>query len=177
MLHYQVEWQDEIVRFEVENGTSKGIEWFALGFSMRGDFERTDFCIIHKGQKLIVVSFLDKFERDYSNFLKITSTLFQDAHASDDGSSIIIDEQQDCNRRKPVDKHEPTENKVRFNRKFDTCDENDFPFHGGTINIYWMRGKSAVDILNGFNVSWTQIEFGIEMLQLLKTDEFPIPEG
>jgi hypothetical protein len=56
ILHYQVEWEDEIVRFEVENATDAFNSWFALGFSRRGEFERSDFCFIQKDQKHIVVS-------------------------------------------------------------------------------------------------------------------------
>jgi hypothetical protein len=80
-------------------------------------------------------------------------------------------------RRKPVNPKEALENKVRFNRRFDTCDENDFPFHNGTIHLYWMRGSSPLNLENDIDAPKSEdIEQGSKLVQLLRTDSVDINE-
>lgn len=47
-LTWLVDWSERNVFFHVKNGLIKDYQWFAIGFSMRGDFPNTDFCIFQR---------------------------------------------------------------------------------------------------------------------------------
>ena len=47
-LTWMVDWPEENVFFQVKNGINERFTWFAIGFSRRGEFPRTDFCIFQK---------------------------------------------------------------------------------------------------------------------------------
>lgn len=47
-LTWMVDWPERNVFFQVKNGINERYRWFALGFSRRGDFPRTDFCIFQR---------------------------------------------------------------------------------------------------------------------------------
>lgn len=97
---------------------------------------------------------------------------FKDARSSDDGREIIIDRQQDCINIARTEKDE-----IAFRRKFDTCDENDFPFHEGTMFIYWMRGEEPLEFADKFPTpDMDESNFGMSHLQLLRADSIRIPE-
>lgn len=46
-LLWKIDWDKEIVSFQLLNGIKDTYRWFAIGFSRRGEFPRTDFCILH----------------------------------------------------------------------------------------------------------------------------------
>ena len=73
---------------------------------------------------------------------------------------------------------EANQNKVRFNRVFDTCDEKDFPFHEGTINLHFVQGKKFIDAASGFplDLADSDVILRTNRLQLLKANEPRIPE-
>jgi dopamine beta-monooxygenase len=97
---------------------------------------------------------------------------FKDARSSDDGREIIIDRQQDCITIARSNKDE-----IAFRRKFDTCDENDFPFHEGTMFVYWMRGEDPLDFDDAFPTpDIPDSDSGMTHLQLLRADSINIPE-
>lgn len=50
-LTWMVDWADREVFFQVKNGINVKYNWFAVGFSRRGDFPRTDFCIFQKSHE------------------------------------------------------------------------------------------------------------------------------
>lgn len=96
----------------------------------------------------------------------------KDARSSDDGQEIIIDRQQDCISIARTDKDE-----IAFRRKFDTCDENDFPFHEGTMFVYWMRGEEPLAFDDTFPTpDLDESNFGMAHLQLLRADAIKLPE-
>lgn len=47
-LTWMVDWTEKTVFFQVKNGISDKFSWFAVGFSRRGDFPRTDLCIFQR---------------------------------------------------------------------------------------------------------------------------------
>lgn len=49
-LAWKIEWDKNNVNFAIENGLIQKFVWFAIGFSRRGEFERTDICIFHKSK-------------------------------------------------------------------------------------------------------------------------------
>jgi hypothetical protein len=98
--------------------------------------------------------------------------LFKDAWSSKDGREIIIDHQQDC-----ISIARTSRDEIAFRRKFDTCDEKDFPFHEGTMFIYWMRGEELLDFDDSFPTpDLDESNFGMSHLQLLRADSINIPE-
>lgn len=102
----------------------------------------------------------------------ISLCLMQDAWSSKDGREIIIDLQQDCISIARSEKDE-----IAFRRKFDTCDEKDFPFHEGTMFIYWMRGEDSLEFDESFPTpDLPETDFGMTHLQLLRADSINIPE-
>lgn len=97
---------------------------------------------------------------------------FKDARSSDDGREIIIDRKQDCITIARTNKDE-----IAFRRKFDTCDEDDFPFHEGTMFIHWMRGEEPLDFDESFQTpDVPESDMGMAHLQLLRADSISIPE-
>lgn len=148
-LAWKIDWNRENVLFRL-SGIDMKFKWFAVGFSRRGKFPRTDFCIYQQanGKKLMT-----------------------DARSSDDGRSILVDKQQDCIASKN------DREGFSFTRKFDTCDENDFQFHEGTMYIYWMRGRESLDPGEKFPApSVGNSSSGVVLLQLLRADAIRMPE-
>lgn len=97
---------------------------------------------------------------------------FKDARSSDDGREIIIDRQQDC-----ITIARSSKDEIAFRRKFDTCDEHDFPFHEGTMFIYWMRGEEPLEFNTKFPMpDLPESDYGMTHLQLLRADSLSIPE-
>jgi hypothetical protein len=47
-LTWMVDWPEKNVFFQVKNGINDKYSWFAVGFSRRGEFAQTDFCIFQK---------------------------------------------------------------------------------------------------------------------------------
>lgn len=91
---------------------------------------------------------------------------------SDDGRDILIDEQNDC-----ILKAQKTDDVLEFERKFDTCDEDDFPLHEGTIYLKWMRGSETLNLRESFPVPTLEIaNEGLVYVQLLRADKITIPE-
>lgn len=110
----------------------------------------------------------------YVYLLTFRYSSYQDARSSDDGKEIIIDQQQDCiiQTTAAISKAE-----ISFKRKFDTCDENDFPFHDGTMYIFWMRGREPLPLhLNFKKPKLLKSDHGVSSLQLLHDDSYSIPE-
>lgn len=54
-LTWMVDWSEKNVFFQLKNGITEKYSWFALGFSARGHFPKTDFCIFQReGEKVDV---------------------------------------------------------------------------------------------------------------------------
>lgn len=63
-LTWMVDWPEKNVFFQVKNGINDKYSWFAVGFSRRGDFPLTDFCIFQR----------DEGERIDTNIVSYKST-------------------------------------------------------------------------------------------------------
>jgi hypothetical protein len=84
----------------------------------------------------------------------------------------LIDRQQDC-----IFISHTAKDEIAFRRNFDTCDGNDFPFHEGTMFIYWMRGEEELDFDGDFEVpDIPDSDSGMTHLQLLRSDVITVPE-
>lgn len=55
-LTWMVDWPEKNVFFQVKNGISERYSWFAIGFSRRGEFPRTDFCIFQRESERIDIN-------------------------------------------------------------------------------------------------------------------------
>ena len=55
-LTWMVDWPEKNVFFQVKNGINEQYSWFAIGFSRRGEFSRTDFCIFQREKEKIDVN-------------------------------------------------------------------------------------------------------------------------
>lgn len=55
-LTWMVDWPEKNVFFQVKNGINDRFTWFAIGFSRRGEFPRTDFCIFQKEDEKIDIN-------------------------------------------------------------------------------------------------------------------------
>lgn len=55
-LTWMVDWPEKTVFFQVKNGINERYSWFALGFSRRGEFPRTDFCIFQRESEKIDIN-------------------------------------------------------------------------------------------------------------------------
>jgi hypothetical protein len=63
-LTWMVDWPEKNVFFQVKNGINDKYSWFALGFSHRGEFPLTDFCIFQRENDRIdsnIVSYKSSF--------------------------------------------------------------------------------------------------------------------
>lgn len=82
---------------------------------------------------------------------------------------LHIDKQQDCRNfriklRKGFIKY-------TFERKFDTCDPNDYIIEDGTTHIVWSRGDHALYKVNGLNISAPMKDNGMVRVNLLKNTQ------
>ncbi|GJQ73025.1 putative oxidoreductase [Trypoxylus dichotomus] len=100
-LDWQIDYNQENLIFEVHLPTN--FKWFAIGFSDKGDLFPADYCVLWYNWK--------------------SDIHFQDVHA-DDAGVLLLDEQQDCLNFKIRRDRQTT--KFTYQRKFDTCDENDY---------------------------------------------------
>lgn len=77
-----------------------------------------------------------------------------------------MDRQQDClNFRIKVRKGLV---KYTFERKFDTCDINDYIIEDGTTHIVWSRGEHPLYKVSGLNISAPSKDSGMVRVHLLK---------
>jgi len=89
------------------------------------------------------------------------------------GTKIQLDKQQDC-----ISIARSKRDGIAFRRKFDTCDEEDFMMHEGTMFLYWMRGTDLLDIQE-HSLPMPDLkegDYGMTHLQLLRSDKVKIPE-
>lgn len=119
-----------------------------------------------------VKSLVTSFDKDFGETFMKCSVLLKDVRSSADGRELIIDRQQDC-----ISIARSNKDEIAFRRQFDTCDEDDFPFHEGTMFIYWMRGEEPLEFDDNFPTpDMEESDFGMTPLQLLRADSIKIPE-
>nr|XP_022905446.1 dopamine beta-hydroxylase [Onthophagus taurus] len=140
-MSWQVNYEKELLIFEIHLPSDFG--WFAFGFSDYGEPFPADYCILY---------------HDWKQKLH-----FQDTYANDNGV-LVLDSQQNCNnfRIKPY----KAITKFTFQRKFDTCDFEDYLIEDGTTHIVWSRGKGPLYKASGLNISTH--DSSMTRVQLLK---------
>uniref|UniRef100_A0A336KLX3 CSON010608 protein n=1 Tax=Culicoides sonorensis TaxID=179676 RepID=A0A336KLX3_CULSO len=152
-MSWLVDWNSKEVFFHISNAFEGDYTWFSLGFSKRGEFERSDLCIF-------------QWQNDLFNAVV-------DAYTSDDGDSIYFDDKQDCILLRMDD------NSIAFKKKFDTCDPHDLIMHEGTMYVLWTRGIEELDLDSGTYIATpntTSKDNGMHMVQILRADAIDIPE-
>lgn len=122
--------------------------WFAFGFSNYGESFPADYCVL----------WYDWKKRMH----------FEDSWADEEGK-LSLDQSQDCRDFKI--KRYGNVLKYTFQRKFDTCDEDDYVIEDGTTHIVWARGRGPLFKLSGLNVSTDFENNGMVRVQLLKNLE------
>ncbi|XP_052870102.1 tyramine beta-hydroxylase [Anopheles cruzii] len=152
-LTWMMDWYKRKVLFHVKNPFGRGkYRTFAIGFSARGDRTRTDLCV---------------FSFAHGLYQQV-----HDGYTSRDFGRLYVDTLQHCEVMR-VD-----ESSVAFRRKFDTCDPQDVPFHGGTMYVVWLRTPELLDL----SANWTRLpnvsraDWGSLPVQLLRADQIRVPE-
>ncbi|KAL3283755.1 hypothetical protein HHI36_017925 [Cryptolaemus montrouzieri] len=128
MMHWVLDYPTKTIIFEIHLKQLK-LQWFALGFSDRGNPYPADYCLLSAGWNHVD---------------------FVDSWASDEGI-LHLDEKQNCEGFLIKNVNEFT--KFTFRRKFDTCDENDYIIEEGTTHIVWLKGEGPMTNIEGFNIS------------------------
>ncbi|XP_018325349.1 tyramine beta-hydroxylase [Agrilus planipennis] len=148
-LDWIVDYPLKTVTFEIHIPIKFG--WFAIGFSDRGEHFSADYCVLWY---------------DWKHELH-----FEDAWA-DDQAKLTADEQQDCKSFKKIIRGNKM--KFSFQRKFDTCDKNDYLIEDGTVHIVWSRGHEKLYKLQGLNITVSKENNGMVRTELLKNIEVNI---
>ncbi|XP_072948838.1 tyramine beta-hydroxylase isoform X2 [Epargyreus clarus] len=150
LLKWRVDYSIRKINFQlILSDKAPAINWFALGFSDRGDLQYSDICLIWTDYK----------GKDH----------FEDTHADSDGK-LIRDHKQDCEEF-----HLDIETRsITFSRYFDTCDKNDYVIEDGTIHIVWARGIDKLFTSKGLCISCTSAHnHGFIRVRLLTPPAIP----
>ncbi|XP_045498203.1 tyramine beta-hydroxylase [Colias croceus] len=116
LLKWRIDYSIRKIRFQLSlSDKAMPINWFALGFSNRGDLENADVCLVWTDYK----------EHDH----------FEDMHSDGDGK-LIRDTKQNCN----AFHIDAKSRSISFERYFDTCDDDDYIIEDGTVHVIWARG-------------------------------------
>ncbi|KAL1516807.1 hypothetical protein ABEB36_000660 [Hypothenemus hampei] len=144
-LHWILNYLEKFVTFEIHLPVK--FQWFAFGFSDRGQSFPADYCLLWQGIINGKFSLIDTW-------------------ANDQGV-LDIDHHQDCtNFRYKIIKGTF---KFTFRRKFDTCDNRDYIIQDGTTHIVWSKGSEKIVSPKGLNISTAiQANFGMARVNLLK---------
>ncbi|CAH0715379.1 unnamed protein product, partial [Brenthis ino] len=130
-LKWRVDYVAQIIQFQVKfSDKAPSINWFALGFSDRGDLENSDICLV----------WTDYTRRDH----------FEDMHADNNGK-LFRDIHQNCDNF-----HVDSKSKsIVFERSFDTCDRDDYVIEDGTVHVVWARGDDKLFSSQGLCITCT----------------------
>ena len=142
-FNWLLDYPNEMVTFEIHIPASYG--WFAVGFSDHGEHFPADYCLLWKDMK--------------------SRVHFEDVWA-DTGGMIHLDRQQDCGRFRVKRVRNTT--KFTFQRKFDTCDFEDYVIEDGTTHVVWARSADPLYKPTGLNISSPGEDKGMVRVQLLK---------
>ncbi|XP_023212266.1 dopamine beta-hydroxylase-like [Centruroides sculpturatus] len=148
-LYWTVDYELEIVTFELIAHVSDN-EWVGMGFSNRGNITRADLCVWWVNRQ--------------------GDSHFQDVW-TDEGGYITVDYHNDCDLIKY--KKSPHKIRIIFNRKFDTCDPQDYVIEDGTTHIVYVIGRGPIRRLDGLRLINENHNF--QRVQLLKNMD-PPPE-
>ncbi|XP_057655440.1 tyramine beta-hydroxylase isoform X1 [Diorhabda carinulata] len=142
-LYWSLDYNSETVIFEIHIPSDYG--WFAIGFSDRGNLFPSDICLLWRDLKGI--------------------SHLKDVYVDKNGVTHN-DKQEDCNNFKI--KRNSNITKFAFERRFDTCDQQDYIIEEGTTHIVWSRGNHNLYKPEGINISSTPDNHGMVRVNLLK---------
>ncbi|XP_063825725.1 tyramine beta-hydroxylase [Ostrinia nubilalis] len=120
LLKWRVDYLARRIQFEIViSEKAPAFNWFALGFSDRGEVNNADICLL----------WTDYRGQDH----------FEDMHADDLGK-LFIDAKQDCEGFYLDSKSRS----IIFERLFDTCDNDDYVIEDETVHVVWARGTDKL---------------------------------
>ncbi|CAH2048725.1 unnamed protein product, partial [Iphiclides podalirius] len=132
LLKWKVDYLSRKIHFQlIISERAPEVNWFALGFSDRGNLEYSDVCLVWTDYK----------GRDH----------FEDMHADSDGK-LTPDNQQDCESFY----FDGERRSVFFERYFDTCDDDDYIIDDGTVHVVWARGVDKLFSSKGLCLTCTE---------------------
>ncbi|XP_076359948.1 tyramine beta hydroxylase [Tachypleus tridentatus] len=152
-LYWTINYVDKEVIMEVRAHLNTN-DWIGVGFSDRGNISNADLCIF----------WVDRQGDSH----------FQDVW-TDEAGYISVDYHDDCPlmalRRRDHITH------FVFNRRFDTCDVQDYVIEDGTTHVVYATGKGPLRRLEGLRL--TKEDHDFQRVQLLKTLDPPpvLPES
>lgn len=125
-------------------------DWFALGFSDRGNVTLADVCVL---------------------WADVHGNPHLDDGWTDEAGYVAVDDQNDC----VLGSLKRKGSTVRFllTRKFDTCDSHDYVIEDGTVHLVYATGPGPLRRLEGLRL--TRAQHGFQRAQLLKVMEEPPP--
>ncbi|KAG0423362.1 hypothetical protein HPB47_000878 [Ixodes persulcatus] len=148
-LYWTVDYDAQVLTAELKLNLARN-DWFALGFSDRGEVGQADLCVL----------WADVREQPH----------LDDAW-TDDAGYVTVDEQNDC----VLGSLKRRGSTVRFllTRSFDTCDSHDYVIEDGTVHVVYATGTGPLRKLDGLRL--TRAEHGFQRAQLLKIMREPPP--
>ncbi|XP_026327382.1 tyramine beta-hydroxylase isoform X2 [Hyposmocoma kahamanoa] len=121
VLKWRVDYSIKKIRFTVTIAKeAPRFTWFSLGFSDRGSLNNSDVCTVWV---------------DYQGVQHIT-----DMHTDSHGNLVRDTLSQDCKNFSFDSKNRV----VSFDRKFDTCDVDDFVIKDETVHVIWAHGSDKL---------------------------------
>ncbi|XP_053609984.1 tyramine beta-hydroxylase [Plodia interpunctella] len=131
LLKWRVDYSARRILFQLSlSEKAPSSNWFALGFSDRGELENADVCLL----------WTDYRGHDH----------FEDMH-SDKIGNLIRDNKQHCEGFQLDSKTRS----VFFERNFDTCDPDDYIIEDGTVHVVWARGDDKLFSSQGLCLTCT----------------------
>ncbi|NP_001243923.1 tyramine beta hydroxylase precursor [Bombyx mori] len=116
LLKWRVDYAVRKIKFTLTvSEKAPAFNWFALGFSDRGQLNNSDVCLFWTDYKA----------RDH----------FEDMHTNGQGN-LIRDQKQNCEGFYL----NTNSQSIIFDRLFDTCDDDDYVIEDGTVHVVWAHG-------------------------------------
>ncbi|CAK1551235.1 unnamed protein product [Leptosia nina] len=149
-IKWRIDYVSHKIRFEVSlSEKGPAINWFAVGFSDRGDIKNADLCL----------AWTDYHGNDH----------FEDMHSDEEGK-LLLDIKQNCDNFHVNAKRRC----LTFDRDFDTCDDEDYTIEDGTVHVIWARGTDRLFTSKGLCLSCTsQHDHGFIRVRLLTPPSMP----
>ncbi|KAL4716724.1 hypothetical protein ACJJTC_004843 [Scirpophaga incertulas] len=154
LLKWRVDYLLRKIQFEIVlSEKAPAFNWFALGFSDRGELTDSDVCLLwtdYRGQ--------DHFEDMHANAF---GKAFPDAIQNCEGFYLNSKSRS-----------------IVFERFFDTCDRDDYVIEDGTTHIVWARGNDKLYSSKGLCLLGAQSQDrGFVRVRLLTPPRKPRAEG
>ncbi|KAJ0176492.1 hypothetical protein K1T71_007671 [Dendrolimus kikuchii] len=131
LMKWRIDYSAQKIQFQIAMlDRAPAFNWFALGFSDRGELNNSDVCLFWSDYKC----------RDH----------FEDMHADDEGR-LIRDAKQDCDGFYL----DTSSQSIIFERNFDTCDDDDYVIEDGTVHVVWAHGVDKLFSSQGLCLTCT----------------------